>query len=96
MALQKTIATSTGYEATYHILSDVNISFKKQHCEATVLGFKDAATRQLPNAQPLWGKRFEWRGQRFTFSNAPDADPLWQQIYDALKLLPEFENAADL
>jgi hypothetical protein len=96
MALQKTISTATGYEANYHIVSDVNISFKKRNCEVLVLGFKDEATRQQPNAQPLWGKRFDWRGQRFVFSNAPDAEPLWKQVYDALKELPEFENAQDV
>lgn len=96
MALQKTIQTPTGYEANYHVLSDVTISFKKKICEATVIGFKDETTRQTPNAQPLWGKRFEWKGAKFAFSNAPDAEPLWQQIYNAMKLFPEFQDAQDV
>lgn len=96
MALQKQIQTLTGYTASYHILSDVNISFKKKFCEVLVVGFKDEATRQTPNAQPLWGKRFEWKGAKFAFSNAPDAEPLWKQIYGELKLLDDFENAQDI
>jgi hypothetical protein len=96
MALEKEIITATGYPAWYHTISDVQISFKKRLCEVLVVGFKDAATRHQSHAQPLWGKRFQWREDNFSFSNAPDAAPLWQQLYAALKQLPEFENAADV
>jgi len=96
MALQKQIQTSTGYSANYFVLSDVNISFKKKFCEVLVIGFKDAETRQVQGAQPLYGKRFDWKADKFQFSNAEGAPALWQQIYNAMKLFPEFQDAQDV
>lgn len=95
MALKKTMMTATGYAATYHVVSDVMVSFKRRVCEALVVGYKDEATRRQAGAQPLWGKRYEWRGRDFCFENGVGAAGLWEQVYEALKRHEDFAGAED-
>lgn len=96
MALQKSIPTNTGYAANYFIINSVNVSFKQKALECVVIGYKDAATRENVTAQPLYMKRFEIKGNDFTFSNQEGAELLWKQVYDKLKTLPEFLGAENV
>lgn len=97
MALQKTITTATGYDANYLIIADVqNVSFLRKTLTVTVVGYKDAATRNTQGAQPILGKQYQFNKEKFTFTNTEESPRLWEQVYEALKTLPEFTGATDV
>ncbi len=89
MALQKTIASDYGFDASYWRLHSMQIYYDDSgvFADITLVGFRDEAAR-------LGGKKSFLTSQNRITGLA--ADPTRAEIYAEVKKLPEFSGAADV
>lgn len=86
MALQKAITQSSGYDATYWRLVEVDIDWQNGRANVHLKGYKDKQTREdNPQRGVMDQKRFSIRGELFErFFDVPD-----------LSQISEWDNSTD-
>jgi hypothetical protein len=89
MALQKSINTEFGVEATYWNIGAYQEDFKGGGGEITLYGYLNKDSR-LKNCQPLSSGKVNLSGEEYI------ADANREQLYSILKTRPEFQGSTDV
>lgn len=85
MALQKSIQTNFGIEATYWKVVEINVNWHEKRSHVTLLGWVDQGARDS-GKQPIDQRTFDWGGEDFPFV---DKEPQNERAkaYEKVKLL---------
>jgi hypothetical protein len=89
MALQKSIMSPSGVEAQYHKIMIMSLDRRNEQLEVSVACFVSKEARDAHKSPLLVVSK------KIDAQSLDHDQPLMQQIYEKLKLLPEFENAVD-
>ena len=92
MALQKTVSTNYGIDATYWKIVGIIVNWINNHAEIGVRGWQDNASRLAGN-RCLMSKHYVWDGADFTLVNGGNNTA---EAYAKLKTLAEWEGAIDV
>ena len=92
MALQKTVSTQYGINATYWKIVRMEIDWLNSKCFCRVSGWKDDASRLIPD-EALDHRVYDWSGTDFTFGHVLNNTV---EAYGKLKILTEWEGAIDV
>ena len=92
MGLNKSIDTPYGVAAIYWRLVHFAMDFNAQKATCVMIGYKDKAARD-EGKTPLANRQVEVSGVDFTGINENTSQRT--QLYNLIKVLPEFEGATD-
>lgn len=95
MALQKTITTDFGIDATYHKIAQLNINPHERQSHIEMLSFTDQQAR-IDGHQPLRSFIYDWIGDEYPYSTDEASSNFIEQAYIKIKTLPEWEEALDI
>ena len=90
MALQKTIMSPSGVEAQYHKIITLSVDRRDEKANVSIGCFKDLQSRQS-NKEPLMTKHI-----KLDISGLNHIQPMFPQIYEMIKLHPDFINSNDV
>jgi len=92
VALQKTISTRYGIDATYWKIERLELDWLNSNCFCRISGWKDNASRLVPDAA-LDLRVYNWSGADFTFSHALNNTA---EAYGKIKAITGWEGAIDV
>lgn len=92
MALQKTIATTYGVNATYHKIALTNINWHNHQAHIEIISFADQQARNEGKA-PLVVNALDFDADTFDFE---PTDNIVEEVYNKMKETPEFNGAIDV
>lgn len=88
MGLQKTITSDYGADATYWNIGSYQEDFKGKGAQVTLYGYMNKEMRDA-GKQPLSAANIQFTGEKYIVNATRE------QIYELIKLLPEYADAVD-
>ena len=92
MALQKTVSTQYGINATYWKIVRMEIDWLNSKCFCRVSGWKDNASRLVPD-EALDHRVYDWSGDDFNFSHTFNNTEI---AYDKMRVMEEWGGATNV
>lgn len=89
MAIEKTVNTEFGVDATYWNIGAIEEDFKGKGITVTLYGYVNKESR-LANKQPLGAAKVQLSGDEYV------ADASRESIYPILMKRPEFDGAKEI
>lgn len=91
MALCKNIETRYGVTASYHKITQIQISWHTKECTVYLSGYIDKSAREQDKS-PIYSVGYDYFADMFDFNVEGN---LTEQLYSKIKLEKEFTNATD-